>query len=151
MQLIKVIFIKQQFRKIILTFFSIIITSTATPALAGTAFYQLENGQQEVHQYTINSVTKNRHGIILEVVWDNGIESTYYLGRSGDLRVDDGNYGTWSYNSTRNAIVLNVSKVGKFVLELGTESYQSIYYWDEPADGCRNMLTGEFVSGHLCR
>lgn len=89
--------------------------------------------------------------MILEVSWDNGVQSTYYIGRSGDLKVDDGSSGTWTYNSARNALVFNVYEVGRFVFELGAESYQSRYYWDGPADGCRNALTGEFVSGHLCR
>lgn len=89
--------------------------------------------------------------MILEVIWDNGVQSIYYLGRSGDLKVDDGSSGTWTYNSVRDALVLNIFKVGKFIFDMGRENYQAQYYWDGPADGCRNVLTGEFVSGHLCR
>lgn len=144
-------FVKQQTQKLIFLLCTLIMTFLAPPVLAGTAFYELRNGQQGTHQYSINSFTKNQHGMILEVVWDNGVQSTYYLGRSGDLKVDDGSSGTWTYNSARDALVLNVNEVGRFVLELETESYTSRYYWDGPADGCRNVLTGEFVSGHLCR
>ena len=144
-------FLRQHSQKIIAFLCPLIIASITSPCLAETAAYELLNGKQGIHQYQVNSFMRNQHGIILGVIWDNGIESTYYLGRSGDLKVDDGSSGSWTYDSLRDLLILNVSQVGTFVFDMGSDSYQSRYYWDEPAAGCRDVLTGEFVSGHLCR
>lgn len=115
------------------------------------AVYRLVNGRERVHQYTLRSLTRNQHGVILGVNWDNGIRSTYYLGRSGDLLIDDGTNGTWAYNPRENLLVLTVFSVGTFVFNMNDDCYSARYYWDAPADGCRDIITGQFVSGHWCR
>lgn len=133
----------QKLLPIIITFFFFLL---ANPAIANNAIIKLQNGEERTRRYTITNFTSNQNGFILEVNWDNGVESTYYLGRSNDLRVDDGKKGLWmydqSYDEGRGALVLNVIDVGTFILEMESETFNYFYYWHDPPDDCRHALTG---------
>jgi hypothetical protein len=135
------------------TVFTTLVLIFVNPASAGVAGFRLFNGSQGLHQYLITSFTRNIHGMVLNITWDNGIKSIYYLGRGGDLLVDDGHTGTWDYNSVQKSLILNVRNVGIFSFDLSSKDFSQVsrYYWDSPIDLCRDSLTGRPVSDYKCQ
>ena len=123
------------------------------PSTAGFAKFKLLDRQLDLHQYVITSFIGNIHGMILNITWDNGIKSAYYLGKDGDLLVDDGSTGTWGYNIESKTLNLDVYKVGVFSFNLSNKdgSPTSRYYWDNPLNLCRDILAGRPVCDYQCQ